>query len=143
VFEIGLERVGRRAGVGLRFHYASSSLALEGEDALAAVKDALTLYGAEPNASVRLSRVGDEGLLRLSAGPLLEIWKLPDLGSRFRVGMAASVELIMSFGGPWSGVASFGGAVTGSPFTQEDLNPGMEPRALWRREVAASVRYRL
>jgi hypothetical protein len=143
VLEIGLDRLGRRAGLGLRFHYASSSLALEGEDAVAAVKDALTVYGAEPNASIRLSRVGPEGVLRLSGGPLLEIWKLPDLGSRLRVGLAASVELAMPLGGPWSGVASLGGAVSGSPFTEEDLNPGLEPRALWRREVAAAVRYRL
>lgn len=37
-----------------------------------------------------------------------------------------------------------GGAVTpGSPFTHNDLDPSLEPRALWRREVGASLRYRL
>ena len=144
VLEIGLDRVGRRAGVGVWFHYASSSLAFEGADALSAVKDALTVYGAEPFVSVRLTGVGSDGVLQITGGPLLEVWKLADAGSRSRVGAAAAVELTMPFGGRWSGVARMGGAVTpASPFTRADLDPALEPRALWRREVAASLRYRL
>jgi len=144
VFEVGVDRAGRSAGVGVWFHYASSSLALEGADALAAVKDALTVYGAEPFVAVRLTRVGPEGTLRVMGGPLLEVWKLTDVDSRTRVGIAAAVELIVPFGGRWSGVARMGGAVTpSSPFTEDDLDSGLEPRALWRREVAATLRYRL
>jgi hypothetical protein len=125
-------------------HYASSSLALEGSDGLSAVKDALVVYGAEPFIAVRMSRVGPEGILRITGGPLLEIWKLPDVGSRTRAGVAAAVELAVPFGGRWSGVARLGGAVTpSSPFTRDDLDPNLEPRALWRREVAASLHYRL
>ena len=48
MWEVGVGLGGRRVGMGLRLHYASSSLALEGSDALAAVKDALTVYGADP-----------------------------------------------------------------------------------------------
>jgi hypothetical protein len=144
VLEAGLDRSGRRLGMGVRVHYASSSLALEGSDGLSAVKDALTVYGAEPFVAVRLSQVGPEGILRVTGGPLLEIWKLPDVGSRTRVGVAAGIELAVPFGGRWTGVARLGGAVTpGSPFTRDDLDPNLEPRALWRREVAASLTYRL
>jgi hypothetical protein len=144
VFEAGLDRSGRRVGVGMRVHYASSSLALEGPEGLSAVKDALTVYGAEPFVAVRVSRVGPEGVLRITGGPLLEVWKLPDVGSRARVGVAAAVELAVPFGGPWSGVARLGGAVTpSSPFARDDLDPSLEPRALWRREVAASLHYGL
>ena len=144
VFEAGLDRSGRPVGVGMRVHYASSSLALEGPEGLSAVKDALTVYGAEPFVAVRVSRVGPEGVLRITGGPLLEVWKLPDVGSRTRVGVAAAVELAVQFGGHWSGVARLGGAVTpSSPFARDDLDPSLEPRALWRREVAASLHYRL
>ena len=144
VIEAGLERSGSRAGMGVWVHYASSSLAVEGPDALSAVKAALTVYGAEPFVALRVARLGPEGILRIAGGPLLEVWKLPDVGSRTRIGVAAALELAVPFGGRWSGVARVGGAVTpGSPFTREDLDPNLEPRALWRREVAASLRYRL
>lgn len=142
--EVRLDRLGRRAGMGVRVHYASSSLALEGADGLSAVKDALTVYGAEPFVTVRVTRVGPEGVLRVVAGPLLEVWKLPDAGSRTRLGAAAAVELSVPLGGRWSGCASAGGAITpGSPFTRSDLDPALEPRALWRREVAACLRFGL
>jgi hypothetical protein len=144
VFAAGVDRTGRRVGMGVWLHYASSSLAFEGADALSAVKDALTVYGAEPFVGVRLTNVGPEGVLRITGGPLVEVWKLPDAGSRTRIGAAAALELAMPFGGRWSGVARIGGAVTpGSPFTRADLDPNLEPRALWRREVGASLRYRM
>lgn len=144
MWEIAIDRTGRRVGVGLRFNYASSSLALEGSGALTAVKDALEVYGIDPEVSVRLGRVGPQGLLRLYAGPLVEIWKLPDIGSHVRVGFAASVGVEMPFGGRWVGSARLGGAITpSSPFTEEDLDPPLEPRALWRREASAALHYRL
>src|SRR5512138_3368994 len=82
MIEAGLDRLGRRVGVGMWVHYASSSLALEGSDGLSAVKDALTVYGAEPFVALRVTRVGPDGVLRITGGPLLEVWKLPDVGSR-------------------------------------------------------------
>ena len=144
MWEIGVDRMGRRVGVGLRLNYASSSLALEGHDALAAVKNALEVYGIDPEISVRLTQVGPQGLVRLYAGPLFEVWKLPDAGSHLRMGFGASVGLEMSFGGRWVGSARLGGGVTpSSPFTEDDLDPSLEPRALWRREASAALHYRL
>ncbi|MEP6688314.1 MAG: hypothetical protein ABJC36_08190 [Gemmatimonadales bacterium] len=144
MWEIELDRTGRRVGVGLRLNYASSSLAFEGEDALTAVKDALEIYGIDPELSVRVSRFGADGVLRLYAGPLVEVWKLPDVGSHLRVGIGGSVGLEVPLGGRWVGSARVGGAVTpSSPFTQKDLDSALEPRALWRREASAALRYRL
>jgi hypothetical protein len=144
MWEVGVDRMGRRVGVGLRLTYASSSLALEGHDALAAVKNALEVYGIDPEISIRLAPVGPQGLVRLYAGPLFEVWKLPDVGSHLRVGFGTSVGLEMPFGGRWVGSARLGGAVTpSSPFTEEDLDPSLEPRALWRREASAALHYRL
>lgn len=144
MWEVGVDRIGRRVGVGLRLNYASSSLALEGHDALAAVKNALEVYGIDPEVLIRLAPVGPQGLVRLYAGPLFEVWKLPDVGSHLRVGFGASVGLEMPFGGRWVGSARLGGAVTpSSPFTERDLDPSLEPRALWRREASAALHYRL
>jgi hypothetical protein len=144
MWEVGVDRMGRRVGVGLRLNYASSSLALEGDDALAAVKDALEVYGIDPEISVRLTQLGSEGLVRLYGGPLFEVWKLRDVGSHLRVGFGASVGLEMPFGGRWVGSARLGGAVTpSSPFSEDDLDPSLEPRALWRREASAALHYRL
>jgi len=143
MWEITLERMGARAGVGLRLNYASSSLALEGPDALAAVKDALEVYGIDPEVSLRLRRLGVGGLLRIYAGPLLEVWRLPDTPSEWRLGFAASLALEVPFGERWAGTTRVGAAVLPtSPFTESNLDPSFEPEALWRREVSASLRYR-
>ncbi len=143
MFEIGADRTIGRVGVGVRVRYASSSLALEGDEAVAVVKDALSVYGIDPELSLRLGTLGPGGAVRLFAGPVLDIWKLPDIGSHLRVGASAAIGLEVPFGGRWSGVARAGGAVTASPFDEEDLDLGLEPRALWRREASAVLRYRL
>jgi hypothetical protein len=144
VFGIGLERGGRRMGMGLRVYYTSSSLALEANDAVTAVKDALTMYGAEVQTSLRLARVGQEGVLRVYAGPLLEFWDLGGSVTRTRLGISADLGLEIPFGGHWSGAVRAGAALTpSSPFTQEDLDAAFQPRALWRREIEGSLRYRL
>jgi hypothetical protein len=143
MWEITLERMGTRASVGLRLNYASSRLALEGPDALAAIKDALEVYGVDPEVSLRLRRLGTGGLLRIYAGPLLEVWRLPDTPSEWRLGFATSLGLDVPFGGHWAGTARAGAAVLPtSPFTETNLDPSFEPQALWRREVSASLQYR-
>jgi hypothetical protein len=119
-------------------------LALEGGEAVAAIKDAIGVYGIAPEISYRVSRLGPEGVIRAFAGPLIEVWKLPDIGSHWRVGLAGSLGLDVPLGGRWSGAARLGAAVTpSSPFGREDLEPPLEPRALWRREVSATLQYRL
>jgi hypothetical protein len=140
VWEVGLDRAGARVGVGVRAHYASSSLALEGDDAVAAVKDAISVYGIDPELSVRIGRLGPSGTVRLFAGPLCEVWKLPDAGSRVRLGLAGSLGLEVQLGGRWAGSARIGAAVTPSPFEKDDLGESFEPRTLWRREGSAGIR---
>jgi len=144
VFGIRLERSGQHVGMAMRVYYASSSLALEADDAVSAVKDALSVYGAEPEVSVRLTRVGQDGTLRLYGGPLLELWDLAGSVTRARLGLGAALGLELPLGGRWSGALRAGAAVTpSSPFTEEDLEPAFEPRTLWRRELEGSLRYRL
>jgi hypothetical protein len=144
MLEIGLERGRHHVGAGVYLLYASCSLALEGSEAVAAIKDAISVYGIRPEVGLRLSRLGAEGTVRLHVGPLLEVWQLPDIRSHWRMGVAASVGLDLRLGGPWSASARLGGAVTpASPFRREDLESPLEPRALWRREGAVALHYRL
>lgn len=142
-FQAVLSRSQGRFGVGLRLHYASSSLALEGDDALAAVKDVMNVYGIAPELSVRITGLGPEAVLRAYAGPVFEIWKLDENTSHSRLGAALALGLDVPFGGRWSGTARVGGAVMRSPFNVDDLVVGMEPRTLWRRELSAGLNYRM
>jgi hypothetical protein len=131
-------------GVGVRFHYAGSSLALEGKDAVVASKGVLDLYGISPEISLPVTRLGPEGRVRLYAGPLMEVWKLADEISHLRMGAAAAVGLEVSLGDRMTGILRAGMAVTpASPFAREDLDPSYEPRALWRRTLSTSLAYRL
>ncbi len=142
-FEAGISRVRGRFGLGLRIHYASSSLAFEGKEAVAALKDIMEVYGLAPELSVRLSGLGPQAVLRAYAGPVFEIWKLDENTSHSRLGAAAALGLEVPFGGRWTGAARVGGAVMRSPFDAEDLIVGLEPRTLWRRELSAGLNYRM
>ena len=59
-------------------------------------------------------------------------------------GVGASVGLEMPFGGAGVGVRTAGRrGHAGVAICREDLDPPLEPRALWRREVSAALHYRL
>jgi hypothetical protein len=142
-FEVGIGCRGSGVGVGLRVSYASSSLALEGSEGLAAVKDALSYYAFQPELTLPVARAGPAGRLSLYGAPLIEVWKLPEAGSRTRVGVAAGIGLEMAFGERWSGLLRAGAAVTPrSPLTRNDLDPAFEPRTLWRRELSGALQFR-
>src|SRR5688572_13553047 len=97
-----LERRGT-VGVGLRLRYTGASFALEGEDAVVAVKGVFKVYSASPEISYRIASVGPGNQLRLTAGPLLEVWSLIDEESRVRVGIQGAVSLGIPLGGRFAG----------------------------------------
>lgn len=140
---VGVERRGGRIGIGVRGYFASSSLALEGDEAIVVGKSAFDVYGVVAEASVALGRLGESAVVVARAGPVLESWKPDGQPSVFRAGFGGSVGLQVALGERWSGVVGAGAAVTGSPFTREDLDPAFHPRALWRREVRGTLQYRL
>ena len=140
---LGLERQGRRLGWGVRLLYAGASLALEGEDAVSAVKGALNLYEVAPEVSIGLKQLSSGPQFRLCAGPLVEIWELGTETSHVRVGAHAGIGLQLPLSGRVSAGVGANLAVTPSPFNDGDLVAGYEPRTLWRRGVTASLRYRL
>jgi hypothetical protein len=138
----GLERRGT-VGVGLRLRYTGASFALEGEDAVVAVKGVFDVYSASPEISYRIASVGPGNQLRLHAGPLLEVWSLIDEGSRTRIGIQGGVSLGIPLGSRFAGSVGAGAAVSPSPFKEGELDPPYELRVLWRRSVTARLEYRL
>ncbi|MGH7499797.1 MAG: hypothetical protein ACREL3_13215 [Gemmatimonadales bacterium] len=139
----GVERAGRVAGLGLRGYYARASLALEGSDAIIALKHALEVLGAVAEVSVGLKRLDQRVRLVAYSGPFIEVWSLGGQSSHTSAGWNASVGLELSIGGRWSGVFRAGGGVSASPFSLDDLEAGFEPGALWRRELSGRIRFAL
>jgi hypothetical protein len=142
-FGIGLERRAGRLGAGLRLRYASAGLALEGGDAIAAVKGIFTLYSAAPELVYRIISVGPVNHLILHGGPLFEVWSVLDEETQTRAGIQGAVSLQLPLGGRFAGSLTAGAALIPSPFEEDDLGPDFEPRALWRRRFAVGLAYRL
>jgi hypothetical protein len=141
-FGTGLERRWSGLGIGLRLRYADASLALEGGDAVTAVKGVFTVYSASPDVSYRVASVGSQNELRVHVGPLFEVWSIVDEKSRTRIGIQGAASLGMPLGSRFAGVLSAGAAIIPSPFEEGELT-GYDLRALWRRRFAVGLQYRL
>lgn len=140
---IAMERSFTTMRVGVRGYYGSVSLALEGGDAIVAVKDALSVCGTALEVSRPIATLGTDSRLLIVGGFLIESWSLAGETSHVRAGFSTGVGLQVSVGGRWRAVARGGIAVSGSPFSETDLDAGFVPRALWRREVAGRLQFRL
>ena len=122
--------------------YSSAGLALEGAEALAAVKGVFDVYSASPELSYKITALGANDLI-VHGGPLFEVWKIIDEDSKTRVGCQAKVSLRVPLGGRLAGSLMAGVALIPSPLSSDQLSPGVESRALWRRRVAGGLEYRL
>jgi len=142
-FGVRVERREGRLGAGLRLHYASASLALEGADAVVAAKGIFTVYGAAAEVIYRIRSVGSVNQLVLHLGPLFEVWSVVDEDSQTRLGIQGAVSFNLPLGGRFGGSIMAGAAVIPSPFAEAQLDPSFERRALWRRRVAVGLDYRL
>jgi hypothetical protein len=142
-FGVGLERRAGSLAWGLRANYAEAALALEGEDATASIDGVFKVLSILPEAVYRLATLGPVSELRLHAGPLFEMWDIVDEDTRFFVGAQGAVSLDVPLGGRLAGMVLGGLAVSPSPFENDELGDGFEPRTLWRRRFAGGLRYRL
>jgi hypothetical protein len=143
IFGIGVARQGAQVGWGVRLEYTGASLALEGKDAVAAVKGALDVYGIAPEITVLLTTLGSGLRIRLTGGPLLEFWDIGTERSHARLGAHLGMGVQLPLSGRVLAGISASGAVSPSPFDEGDLVAGYEPRTLWRRGVSAGLQYRL
>jgi hypothetical protein len=141
-FGAELERRWSSLGIGLRLRYTDASLALEGSDAVTAVKGVFTVYSASPDVSYRVASVDSENQLMVHVGPLFEVWSIVDEKSRTRIGIQGAASLGIPLGSRFAGVLSAGAALIPSPFEDGELT-GYDLRALWRRRFGVGLQYRL
>jgi hypothetical protein len=137
-----LERRDGPLGAALRLRYTDASMALEGSEAVVAVKGVFTVVGASAELSYRVATLGENQVL-LHAGPVVEHWSLIDEESRVRVGAQGAVSVNVPLGGRLAMALLADAAVIGSPFTRDEVDPSYDLRALWRRGFVAGLRYRL
>jgi hypothetical protein len=142
-FGVEIERHAGKLGVGLLLRYAAAGLALEGEDAVVAIDGVFDIYGASPEIIYRIASLGSHCGLLVHAGPLIEVWSIIDEDSKVHLGLQSAVSLNVPLSSHFAAALRLGGALTSSPFTREQLEPGFQPRALWRRGIAARLEYRL
>lgn len=142
-FGLGLERRSGPLGVGLRLHYTGASMALEGGDAVVAVKGVFDVFGFHPEIVYRIASIGAGNSLLLRGGPLFEVWQIIDEDTKTRVGAQAALSMSVPLGSGFAASVLAGVALTSSPFTLSQIDPNFEPRALWRRGIAGRLEYQL
>jgi hypothetical protein len=142
-FGVGLERLGGRVGIGLQLRYATAALGLEGDEGVVAVNGIFTVYSISPEVVYRIASVGSANQLLLHLGPLLEVWSVTDEDPQTRVGAQGTVSFRVPLGGRFAGSVTAGAALSPSPFSEDQLNTEFQPRALWRRRIAAGLTFRL
>jgi hypothetical protein len=142
-FGLGLEKRGHRLGAALHLRYSGASLALEGSDAVVALKGVWDLFHASPELVYRIATLGTTNELRLHAGPVFEVWSVDGDDAQFRAGAQGGVSLRLPLSARFAGVVLADLALTGSPLSQQQTADGYERRALWRRSVGAALQFQL
>ena len=143
-YGVRLERLGARFGFGLAVRYSRPALAFEGpETGIIDRASGFSLYEFAPEVSLRLAGRGVGPALRLRAGPVVDVWSWKVTDSHTRLGGRAALGLDLPIGRRTA--ATIGGAATysGSMFSEGDVAPDFETRAVVRSEVAIGLRYAL
>lgn len=133
-----------RFGVALAVSYARSGSAVADETVIIVDREfPLRLIELAPALTVRLASTETGARLRLHAGPLLDLWRwsLSSTPARTRVGVRADLVLDVPVTGRMGVAMRVGGAVSGSPYTTEELPPEFERRQLWRTNFGVGIRW--
>lgn len=142
-FGARVQREGPRLGLGMRLGYFSAGMALEGAEGVIAANGVFSIYSLAPELLYRVATLGNANRLLLRAGPLVEVWRALDEEAETRLGIHGALALQVPFGSKLEGVLSAGAALIPSPFSEDQLDPPFERRALWRRSITAGLQYRL
>ena len=140
---VGLEKRGHRLGAALHLHYSGASFALEGSEAVAALKGIFTVVHASAELVYHVATLGGANQLRFHGGPILEVWSVEEEDTQYLVGGQAGMSLRVPLGGRFAGVVTANLALTRSPLPENEPIEGFERRALWRRSVGGALQYQL
>ncbi len=133
----------RRVGgfaLGLIGSYGTAGFALEGPDLLLVDRTAgFTFYELAPVIGIRLTGLGNDGLLVLTGGPVVSLWSLTDQPDRTRLGARLGLSLPIWFGQNLGGMVRLDGVVTPSVFEDGELPDDFILPATWRVQVSLGV----
>ncbi|HEX4634351.1 MAG TPA: hypothetical protein VH163_10975 [Gemmatimonadales bacterium] len=129
-----------RADLGLS--YASPGLAVEIPGGVFVDTKAVRFYSGSPEVTVRLFRVGDDGVLRVGGGGDVVAWAITDGDTRVRVGGHVTAVYEWPVTRRFLGDVQAGVSLTPSLFDASDLSPPFERRSLLRPSVTIGIRYR-
>lgn len=141
-FEAGLARRSGLWRLELSAGYAAGPLRAKSDDFLLDDRRGdVKRYRGALTLRRRLATLG-AGELALSAGPTLDHWDSPGIGSRTVAGGRGGVVLAFSLGGVvWENRVTY--AVSGSPFQKRDLPQGATVSALRTVGVGVALRFGL
>jgi hypothetical protein len=131
-----------RFGVALGLSYGQPDIADEGEPLTIVLHTPAKLLELAPEFSYALLRAASGMRLRLHAGPVADLWQVPgEDGIRVRPGgqVAASAEFPIA--ARLQAVVRAHAVLTRGLFTEIDLPPGFEVRAMHRLGVSLGLRY--
>jgi len=132
-------RVGRIA-LGLIGSYGTSGFALEGPDLVLVDRTVgFSFYELAPVIGIRVTGLGNDGLLALTGGPVVALWRLTDQPDRTRLGARLGLSLPVWFGRTLGGVVRLDGVVTPSVFQEGELPPEFILPATWRVQVSLGL----
>lgn len=135
----GSHRVGGFA-LGLIGSYGTAGFALEGPDLLLVDRTVrFTFYELAPVIGIPLTGLGNDGLLTLTGGPVVALWRLTDQPDRTRLGARLGLSLPVWFGQALGGVVRLDGVVTPSVFEEAELPPEFILPATWRVQVSLGL----
>ena len=133
----------RRVGdfaLGLVGSYGTARFALGGPDLLLVDRTVgFTFYELAPVIGLPLTRLGNDGRLILTGGPVVALWRLTDQPDRTRLGARLGLSLPVWFGQALAGVVRLDGVVTPSVFEEGELPVEFIRPATWRVQVSIGM----
>jgi len=126
----------------LQLSYGSPGLAVEIPGGAFLDTKAVRFYSGSPEVTVRLTRVGDDGALRVGGGGDVVLWAITGGDARMRVGGHVTAVYEWPVAGRFLGDLQAGVSLTPSLFDASDVSPPFERRMLLRPSVSIGFRYR-
>jgi hypothetical protein len=127
-------------GVGLIGSYGTAGFALDGPELLLVDRTTgFTFYELAPVIGIHLTGLGNDGMLALTGGPVVSLWRLTDQPDRSRLGARLGLSLPVWFGQTLGGMVRLDGVVTPSVFEYGELPEDFILPATWRVQVSMGV----
>lgn len=141
-FGVRVDRVIRRARLGLQISYATVGLTASAPDLILTDNSSGEVFEGQLLLNFQVAGIGSSGAVRMELGPSLHLWKA-ESESRSRAGAVAAAAYEWPVANRFSGAIRLEGMLSKSWFDPGDLPSELERRVTWRYGVGLGLRYRL